>query len=137
MPSPDSIYAAKLQALNEAQDALEKLTDQIKTLSQLTFHWDWLILPEDAEHQSEPQAFSQSVLHILSPDDWVTYDAFLEALRAWKTAQLAAMEASDAVDPDEVEPLPLTPWQRQEQQQRSALRRKLAAERAKKRPRRR
>jgi hypothetical protein len=59
----------------------------------------------------------------------------LEALRAWKTAQLAAMEAFDAVDPDEVESLPLTPWQRQEQQQRAAYRLRMAAARAKKRPR--
>jgi hypothetical protein len=58
MPSPKSIYAEKLRALIEAQDALETLTDQIKNLSQLTFHWDWLILPEDTEHQSEPQAFN-------------------------------------------------------------------------------
>lgn len=114
MDDPKEIYNQTRAALVEAQEVLEELTDRIKGLHLKTARWDIITLPGV---EREPQEFASLIVESIGPEDFVTYEDFVDALRRWKLAQLDALQKYDAVADDDVEPLPEMPSQIAERQQ--------------------
>ena len=117
MDDPKAVYAAKREALVKAQDLLDDLATCLRLVGGLVERWDQVLLPGETKELNALQdlGYSDPIPIQINVKDWITNEAFFDALRSWRSVRALAQQAYEVLtDFEDVEPLPEAPSQRPE-----------------------